>query len=34
VRELLELVGLDRVLLSHNAKIDSNSGSELAENAA
>jgi len=34
VLELLELVGLDRVLLSHNAKIDANSGPELAENAA
>jgi anti-anti-sigma factor len=34
VRELLALVGLDRVLLSHDARIESNSGSELAESAA
>ena len=34
VQELLTLVGLDRVLVSHNAKTDSDSGSELAQNAA
>ncbi|HEX4758793.1 MAG TPA: STAS domain-containing protein [Terracidiphilus sp.] len=34
VHELLALVGLDRVLVSHNAKTDSNTGSELAQNAA
>jgi anti-anti-sigma factor len=34
VHELLALVGLDRVLLSHNANIESKSGSELAQSAA
>jgi anti-anti-sigma regulatory factor len=34
VRELLVLVGLDRVLLSHNANTDSKAGSKLAQSAA
>ena len=34
VAELLALVGLDRILMSHNAKQSSHSGSRLAQNAA
>jgi len=34
VAELLALVGLDRILMSHNAKQSSHSGARLAQNAA
>ena len=34
VAELLTLVGLDGILLSHNAKLDSHSGTRLEKNAA